>query len=468
MSLLTTILTFPFHVLTSILRFLFQTLRIPIPSIPLPFSSLSFYRPLPASDPYSVADRWVRALEDETGAQCLSRTSATAEPGSSTGSELRQRHPAARLTLPDFMLSSYEDALKACQTESRVGCIVLVSDEHDDVPDFKRHTLTDPAFVDVLHKNNFIVWGGDVREREAWSAARKLQATTYPFVAFVALQPPRPTLSGTRPSSQAAALTILSRHQGPPANTTSARTLTDHINTQLLPRVGPFLARLRAQQREREAERALRAEQDRAFHESARRDAEKAAMRAAEEKAAEEARREEERRAREAEERRRSLEARRTGWRRTARAALIGTEATGADALRVVLRLPDGQRLIRAFAPSTDVGALYAFVDEHFHPSPGPKDNDDAMLDSVQEGPLKEMVDEAGGADAWWGFKLFLAYPRSEVVWTSDAALGDVKGLERGGQVVVEPVAGQANGKAAEREKKSDGDDDGYDTEDSE
>jgi len=31
-----------------------------------------------------------------------------------------------------------------------------------------RSTLTDPAFVNVLLDNDFIVWGGDIRDKAAW------------------------------------------------------------------------------------------------------------------------------------------------------------------------------------------------------------------------------------------------------------------------------------------------------------
>ncbi len=34
---------------------------------------------------------------------------------------------------------------------------------------FCRSTLTDPGFVKILHENDIAVWGGDVRDREAWS-----------------------------------------------------------------------------------------------------------------------------------------------------------------------------------------------------------------------------------------------------------------------------------------------------------
>lgn len=144
--MLSSILTFPFHILASLFRFIFHTLRIPIPRVP--FSTLNFYRPLIArpstrSDPYTVSDRWVRSLEEETGAHCLSRASPVAGAGPSTSqlqsSELRNRIGTGlpRL-LPDFTLGSYDEILRLCQSEIRIGCIILVSNEHDDVPDFKR------------------------------------------------------------------------------------------------------------------------------------------------------------------------------------------------------------------------------------------------------------------------------------------------------------------------------------------
>ena len=144
--MLSSILTFPFHILASVVRFIFHTLRIPIPR--LPFSPLNFYRPLIArpstrSDPYTVPDRWVRSLEEETGAHCWSRAIPLTGSGPSTSqvqsSELRSRigMGSPRL-LPDFTLGSYDEILRLCQSEKRIGCIILVSNEHDDVPDFKR------------------------------------------------------------------------------------------------------------------------------------------------------------------------------------------------------------------------------------------------------------------------------------------------------------------------------------------
>lgn len=46
-----------------------------------------------------------------------------------------------RRLLPDFVLGTYEETLRLIQREAKVGCIVLVSEEHDDDAEFKRYTI---------------------------------------------------------------------------------------------------------------------------------------------------------------------------------------------------------------------------------------------------------------------------------------------------------------------------------------
>jgi len=148
-----TLLTFPFSVLSSVFRFIFGVLHIPLPRS---FSTLNFltshgpsatHRQLP-EDPKTVTDRWVRALEEETGAVCISRSgneaTATGAAGpsaaSTSTSTLRSRGDGQTTgpVLPDFFLGTYEEAMRTCQRQLRIGCIILVSDEHQDAAKFKR------------------------------------------------------------------------------------------------------------------------------------------------------------------------------------------------------------------------------------------------------------------------------------------------------------------------------------------
>lgn len=101
-----------------------------------------------AGDAASVADRWVRALEEETGAFRESRlgdagvsasgADAQAGPGPSTLSRRNESTRAYRAQIPEFYLGSYESVLREALQETRLLCVVIVSEEHEDVPEFKR------------------------------------------------------------------------------------------------------------------------------------------------------------------------------------------------------------------------------------------------------------------------------------------------------------------------------------------
>ena len=159
---------------------------------------LNFYRTRQFRAPSRGGpDRWLRELEEETGAISIGRlkqprgttSSFNTEPGQSSLTSRRTNGQIedGRKLLPDFTISTYEEMLRLCQREMKIGCVILVSEEHDDVLEFKRYntfqinfaiaylsfsvrsTLTDSAFVKTLCDNDIIVWGGDVRDQEAWS-----------------------------------------------------------------------------------------------------------------------------------------------------------------------------------------------------------------------------------------------------------------------------------------------------------
>ncbi|KAF8901136.1 hypothetical protein CPB84DRAFT_1679978 [Gymnopilus junonius] len=484
-------LTFPLHVLSSLFRFVFGILRIPIPQ--LPFIGVNFYRPLrPRPTVRGGPDRWVRELEEETGAISIGRSklprgttsSLNMEPGQS--SSLVSRAPGmsyppedGRKYLPDFTISPYEDVLQMCQKDAKIGCIILVSEEHDDAAEFKRSTLTDFRFVKTLYENDIIVWGGDVKDREAWNAAEKLQATTYPFVAFIALQPRRnPAASSSSRTTSPPALTVLSRHQGksyPASGPTSAQTLVDHLERQLLPRVTPFLNRIASANREREHDRRLREEQDRAFQDTAKRDKERIEAKMATERAEREARRMAEEEARLAEQRRareaesaRQRQIKRMDWRRWTRRQIVNTQSDNAkaDSLRIAIRLPHGGRVVQSFPQSASLTSLFAFIDTQFIPLECPASDDPVSLPGQKgtgESALENYI--LNQQDQYWGFRVALAYPRVEIPWKQGQRLSDISHLKGGGQVVVESIIGE---RSFVNENGGNDDDDGYHTEDSE
>ncbi|CAK5262209.1 unnamed protein product [Mycena citricolor] len=447
-------LTLPLHFLTSILRFLFGALRIPLPR---PFSfNLALFRPRANrhTQREGASERWIRGLEEETGAVSYSTATAVsgveAGPSSSTGTlHNRTSGVEGRRVLPDFALCTYEEALESCKRDLRIGS-----------------TLTDPALVQLMHEHNLLVWGGDVRDTDPYAASLRLHATTYPFVAFVALQPRR----GVRPSSSSSAsesLTVLSRHQGPsvPAASgpTAAQTLIDYLNHTLLPRVEPFLARVRTQRDDEALEafrkedeaarnRRLRDEQDRAFAATAAKDVARIeALMKAEQEEKERKRREEveaeERAIKEAMdlEKREQKKQARDMWRAWTRYALEESDRQnnadvhgdrGQSTIRLAIRLPDGSRVVRSFDHQRSLTYLYAFIDSKlgtdvaYVSSKSPQGHEWSELERAVESQIEL-------AGSYFPFILTLAYPRIDIPWSKQQTIHDVDCLRSGGQVVV-------------------------------
>lgn len=201
-----TFITYPLTITLSLVanlaQFVFRLLRIPFPRISTGSLRFNFFgsspriarRPPRASNPAEAAQRWIMELEDETGAMSIGKATIAAAEGSSVEisdpNQLRRRGAAEGKghLLPNFWLGSYESALKEAQSEPKVLCAIIVSEEHDDTMDFKRlvfgwisidkqlivdlrNVLTDPDFVRVLTDNDFLVWGGDVRDSDAYQGA---------------------------------------------------------------------------------------------------------------------------------------------------------------------------------------------------------------------------------------------------------------------------------------------------------
>ncbi|KAG5633546.1 hypothetical protein H0H81_006956, partial [Sphagnurus paluster] len=218
-------------------------------------------------------------------------------------------------------------------------------------------------------------------------------ATTFPFVTFLALQPRRsPFTSSPSSTLPPATLTVLSWHHGPQA--TSPAAPSTHLTTQLLPRVLPFLTRIK----DRKHDRHVHAEQDHAYQESATPDRERIKQRQAEE-CLEHARAEEERKHQETEERERR-EAKDCREHAThARTSPEGDAVPQKDAEVEIERILE-RTIVRSEAQ---------------HPLAG-----------TQQGE-------------WWVFTLALAYPRTPV---PGVKLGEIPALHGGAQVVVEMLAG--------------------------
>lgn len=54
------------------------------------------------------------------------------------------------------------------RSDLKLGAVVLCCGEHEDDEQFKREVLLSEEFGRVLREKDVKIWGGDVREREAY------------------------------------------------------------------------------------------------------------------------------------------------------------------------------------------------------------------------------------------------------------------------------------------------------------
>ncbi|KAJ1032981.1 hypothetical protein NDA16_000260 [Ustilago loliicola] len=409
-----TALTFPLSLASGLLLFLARILRIRalFPSL---FGRASSSRGLGRTDPRTSAEHFVRELEEQTGG------TVSRPPANGAESSDQTRAPAPK-RIPPFFIGSYADALRTAKEQIKILAIVLVSREHGDVDRFKQNTLTDSDLVELLSRDDFIVWGGDVLEREAYQVATTLQASTYPFVAFIALQPPRPA-SRSLSSSSSPRAAVLSRLEGSPASATSAGVIASHISDVLLPRTRNYLERLRAEKRRREMERQLRVEQDRAYQEASRRDAERITRKREEERLkALEAQWE-----REEQEQKEQQLRKQQAWQKWALKDLVPAEPAGSEnAVRFSFRLPSGKTLTRRFSSTDTVEAVFAFVESA------------AVVE--EESSDRSEGNKPEGYEHTYRFSLVTGYPRKRIEFgqAGSARLEDVDGLSQGANLIVE------------------------------
>ncbi|KGB75769.1 hypothetical protein I307_05936 [Cryptococcus deuterogattii 99/473] len=362
--------------------------------------------------------------------------------------------------LPEIYVGPYREFLTHIRKELLVGLVVLVSEEHEDDESFKKGSLADKDVVQALRSEGVVVWVADISSREGFQASQTLLATTYPSLTFLSLLPSTSS-SPTTTSSSSPKLTLLNTLSGPPSTITSPTSIITTLQTAVLPRVRPFLNRLKSERLAVEEARYVRAEQDRAFRASEAKDRER--MRVAKQK--EEAERI--KKEREEKERREKelIKEKRKIWRRYARKHLLPPSN---GPVRVALRTPlSSERHLHHFTPSSSTLSLYIFAETLLIPASAKKEDDP---DTPPEGydPLaylsssssNTIANGAGISDILgeeevgdWPFTLVTAYPRQTipcVLAEGEKAWETVQ--KAGGAMFLEKREGYAFGLSEEEE----------------
>jgi FAS-associated factor 2 len=77
--------------------------------------------------------------------------------------------------------------LDRAKRELKSLLVVLHSEDHADTDKFCRETLTSPVFINYCNEKEVMVWAGSVKESEPYKLSSTLNATQYPFMAYIVL-----------------------------------------------------------------------------------------------------------------------------------------------------------------------------------------------------------------------------------------------------------------------------------------
>ncbi|KAF2622520.1 hypothetical protein BU25DRAFT_210211 [Macroventuria anomochaeta] len=320
-----------------------------------------------------------------------------------------------------FHEGGYASAFDLAKKGLKFLLVVLVSPEHDLTPSFLRDTLLSPEVVTFIRDpaNNILLWAGSVSDSEAYSVSTALNCTKFPFSGLIV----------HTPSVSSSAMGIAARLSGlmPPSQYIAK--LRSAMATHSEP-----LNRVRAQRAEQNATRNIREQQDSAYERSLATDRERARKKkeAAEAAAAAEVAA---RAAEEAAERHANQLAQWKKWRAASLPREPGPDVK--DVVRISLRMPNAERVVRRFAADAQMEDLYAFV-ECYH--------------VLQSGEDTGAVQEPAHFSHAYTFQLVSPMPR-EVYELS--AGGTVKErIGRSGNLIVERIGGDDESEDEEEEEE--------------
>ncbi|KAL1598950.1 UBX domain-containing protein 10 [Paraconiothyrium brasiliense] len=304
-----------------------------------------------------------------------------------------------------FFENGYAQAFDLAKKNLQFLLVILVSPEHDETASFIRETLLSQEVVDFIRNpdNNIILWAGNVQDSEAYQVSTSLNCTKFPFAGLIVHTP---QVSST-------AMGIATRITGPTPPTQFISKLRQAIQTHSEP-----LTRVRAQRVEQQTTRNIREQQNTAYERSLAIDRERA--RKKKEEAERKARAE-----KDALERQQAAELhaeKLAQWRKW-RTSSIAAEppATEKEVVRISLRMPNADRVVRRFATDAHIEELYAFVE---------------CYDVLQTGESSNGVQEPENFEHEYEFQLVSPMPRE--VYDLKAGGTIRERIGRSGNLIVE------------------------------
>lgn len=262
--------------------------------------------------------------------------------------EFEEEYSVESNTIP-FFENGYAQAFDLAKRDVKYLLVILLSPEHDDTAPFVRETLLSTEFTSFVQANhdNTIIWAGTVQDSEAYQVANALNVTKFPFTGLVV----------HTPSVSSTSMSLVARIPGPVPPTE----LLNSLQTAMQKHTAE-VEQTRSQRREQQAARSIRDEQNSAYERSLAQDRERTRQRREAEAAREKAEKEERELAEAKAQKARNV----SQWRKW-RAQTLAQEPSEdiKDAVRISIRMPSGDRVVRKFTAQAELEELYAFVECH-------------------------------------------------------------------------------------------------------
>lgn len=186
------------------------------------------YKSIRNNDPANISRRFIRNFDDRIGNKARTiindtvNTDATnstnglgtltANSESSRDSVIDESH-LVEIERPDFMECAYSQALYIVKRDIKWLLIYIESDSNKECIDFTNDVLIDPKFLKFIKERNFLVWGGNISESEAFQVCNEFNITKLPFLGLLCLTVSQvPTSSGLQQSPPI--LSLVSKIQG--------------------------------------------------------------------------------------------------------------------------------------------------------------------------------------------------------------------------------------------------------------
>merc|ERR1719242_2168335 len=235
-------------------------------------------------------------------------------------------------THPPFTRLGYYQALEEAKRDLRFLLVYLHCEDHQDTDRFCREVLSSQTVIQQIQDLNILFWSCSVRRAEGYKVSQALRENSYPFLALMVLRQHR--------------MVVVARQEG----LVQPEQLTNWLRNTVT-EYEAFIVAARADRAERNMDREIRNQQEAEYEETLRRDQER------EERGREQEERETLRRA--------ELEKKDKIVRlkiELANKIPEEPEASGEDVVRILIKLPGGQRLERRFLLSHSLEHIYYFV----------------------------------------------------------------------------------------------------------